>query len=239
MPVDANHEFRKLRMGILKDVMYRRQGAFSRAMWYGGQSAPAKAFAAAKDVGKDVRVGNVAGFALGAAASAIPVVPGLLAVAVVAKFVEAAAEKAVEAGGDAGRDFYQSWRHKTGGTIELDSDEKNVKDILSVIERNITKLTDARRRAKSAIDKLNQGVSQPANRMDLESLARCAEDALRAVYEVGHYHAKLTNLTEKLAAAVDKLRKDLARLDDPLTDHIDAVERTAEAVLKACLASGR
>lgn len=238
MPVDAQVEFRKLRMGIVKDVLDRRQGAFVRALWYGGQSVPAQALGVFKDVGKDVRVGKVAGLGLAVVAAPIPPVAAVLAAGgAVASFASAFAEKGVEAAADGASGFLQKWKMKTGGTTELGADEKNIKDIGETIERNIVKLTDAKKRATAAVNKLNQSVAQPANAMNLEAMAKSADDAMRTVYEVGHYQAKLTTLAGKLAGAVDKLRKDLAKLDDPLTSQIDGVEQTAEAVLKACLAS--
>jgi hypothetical protein len=42
MPFDKEFEFRKLRIGIKKAVLDRKQGSFNRALWYGGQSGPAR-----------------------------------------------------------------------------------------------------------------------------------------------------------------------------------------------------
>ena len=238
MPVDPSLQFRKLRMAILQDTLNRKNGAFNRAMWYGGQSAPAQAVGFAKDVGKDVRRGNVASFAVGAAAAAtIPVVSAVLAVAAIATIAETLVEKAIEKGADKGSGFYRSWKQKTGGTVALALDEQTLKDSLSAIERNLTKLHDAKVKAKQAADALNLAVGQPANAMNLETMARKGEEAMRTSYEVGHYQAKLTMLTEALASSVAHLRQDLAKLDDPLTDHINSVEKTTEAILKACLAA--
>jgi hypothetical protein len=87
------------------------------------------------------------------------------------------------------------------------------------------------------VEELNKDAGKPAQNIDLPKLAERSEDALRALYEVGYYHAKLTTLAETLSSVVASLSEELKKMDDPLMRKIEAVETTAKEVLASCLAT--
>jgi hypothetical protein len=237
MPVDKELEFKKLRIGIKKAVLDRQQGSWSRALWYGGQSYPAQG--AAWVAGKAMSLpGTITGKGITfLATAALTPIGGAATGYLTGKIVDGALPKVIEKVKAASR-WLRGLDQGLDATTSFDEEFKNLKtDTLPHIDRNISKLDDGIRYANRAVEELRVGTAKPAQSIDLDDLARRSETALRAVYEVGYYHAKVTVLVDALATAVQSLSDELRKMDDPLTRRIEGVETTAKEVLGNCVAT--
>ncbi len=237
MPIDREMEFRKLRIAIKKAVLDRQQGSWSRALWYGGQSRTARA---ANWVTEKAKSGPAA--AVGPAIKVVtaPVLTPIGAAAagfLAGKIADAGLPKVMEKAKSLSR-WLRGLDQGLDATTSFEEGFKDLKeDVIPHIDRNVSKLDDVIRYANKAVAELERSAAKPAQTIDLDDLATHSEAALRAVYEVGYYHAKLSGLVDTLAAAVQKLTDELKKMDDPITRRIEGVEATAKEVLGNCLAT--
>jgi hypothetical protein len=237
MPVDKELEFRKLRIGIKKAVLDRQQGSWSRALWYGGQSLPARgaAFVAGKAMSAPgTAAGTVVKFA---ATPVLTPIGGAAAGYLAGKLVDAALPRVIDKVKDRSR-WLRGLDQGMDATTSFNKEFTTLKeDAIPTIDRNVRKLDDAVRDANKAAEDLRLSAAKPAQNIDLDELGTRSEAALRAAYEVGYYHAKVTALVETLAAAVQSLSDELKKMDDPIARCTEGVETTAKEVLGNCLAT--
>lgn len=225
-------QFQQIWTDVQSETNNRSKGSFKRALWYGNNSV---VFGQNKGLRKGLRNApkNVAMMGVGAGLAAVSVPPG------VSDLISAAVDVALTKG----KDVYSSHvKAMIKGNPPMSVEEglrKNVKssvkdlkgNAFQVIDRNLVKLRDAKKKVSPALQQMMQSqshmsyttVSSSLEVQTEEKQLQKAHDALRAVAETQYY-------TNKIAALVSATQDALGTIMTDLNSFKAALQKTEDEV---------
>lgn len=201
MALMTERELDKIWGALWAETTNRSKGSFKRALWYGGKVSTMVGM----DKGARKAIRNAPRKVLVIGAGHIPEIG-----AIVGKVADPAA--------GAVKKIYSKYvkpnikKAPTGVEASRKVAKNAVKDlkkgdVMKVIDRNLVKMKDARRKATQKVQEYNQsGTAGDDVRKEK------AEAAIRAVFEVWYYEDKIIDLASRVQAVMDDLNRGLADL---------------------------
>jgi hypothetical protein len=233
-------QYDKIWNEVLAETYNRSQGSFKRALWYGNNSS---VFGQNKGLRKAIRNApkQIAMAGLGAGLDAAAVPPGL------SDLIEAATDVVLAKG----KDIYSTHvkpllKSNTPASTEealrkkVKSEVKELKaNAFQVIDRNLVKLRDAKKKVTPAVKEMMQAMSHtgyatvPSNVAGHteEAQGKKAHDALRAVAETEYYIDKVLRLAAATRDALQRIETDLNALKQKTVQTRNDIEGYIKEVL--------
>jgi hypothetical protein len=237
--MDQQH-YDKIWNEVLTETYNRSPGSFKRALWYGNNSA---VFGQNKGLRKAIRNApkQIAMTGLGAGLDAAAVPPGL------SDLIEAAVDVVLAKGKDVYSAHVKPLTKSNAPTGAEEAIRKKVKaevkelkaNAFQVIDRNLVKLRDAKKKVTPAVRDMMQAMSHtsyatvPSNvaANTEEAQLKKAHDALRAVAETEYYVDKVIRLAAATRDALLRIENDLNALKQKTVQTRSDIEGYVKEVL--------
>jgi hypothetical protein len=187
---------------VWQETTDRSKGSFKRALWYGGKRSTMVGF----DKGARKAIRNAPRKLLTLGVKQIPEVGSLLG-------------KVSDPAAGAVKKIYSKYvkpklkKAPTGVEASRKVAKRSVKDlkqgdVMKVIDRNLVKMKDARRKATQKLSDYNSAAMSGD-----DARKEKAESAIRAIFEVWYYEEKIIDLASRVQAVMDDLNTSLADLN--------------------------
>lgn len=202
MALMAEQELDKIWDALWTETTDRSKGSFKRALWYGGKRSTMVGF----DKGARKAIRNSPRKILILAIKQVPEIGPILA-------------KVADPAAGAVKTIYSKYvkpkikKAPTGIEASRKVAKRSVKDlkqgdVMKVIDRNLVKMKDARRKATQKLSEYNSAAMTGD-----DARKEKAESAIRAIFEVWYYEEKIIDLASRVQAVMDDLSRSLADLN--------------------------